>query len=64
MRGVGLAALVVGVLAVAGAVVAAGMGMAAHHFADVKTWFAIALGAAVVGAALVIFGRRALRRSN
>lgn len=60
----GRAAVLVGVLALAGALVAAGLGLASHHFADVKTWFAIAAGAAVLGVVLLLVGRRAVRRAG
>lgn len=52
------AAVVAGVLALIGALVAAVLGMASHHFADVKTWFAIAAAAAVLGTGLLVVGRR------
>lgn len=56
------AALVVGVLALIGALAAAVLGMASHHFADVKTWFAIAAAAAVLGTASLLVGRGPRRR--
>ncbi len=60
----GRLAVAVGVLALVGALVAAGLGLASHHFADVKTWFALAAAAAVLGVVLLLVGRRALRRTG